>query len=149
VGVGGESPSPRPKKKKRKQRHGSVLMAIAEEKKAPKPQQHHFEKQLEALCPYHEKPVKHKLRDCRLMRSFLASAPQAEATKRRRDDRLDDQRIAANTPPHSRFLSGPQTTFGSPELTPPCLGSRATSELPQAFSDSDTDFNDFVDLLMR
>ena len=124
-------------------------MAIAEEEEAPKPQRHHFEKQLEALCPYHEKPVKHKLRDCRLMRSFLASAPQAEATKRRRDDRLDDQRITAIAPPPSRFLLAPQTTSGSPELTPSCLASRTTSELPQALSDSDTDFNDFVDLLMR
>ena len=91
-----------------------MLVAIAEKRKAPRPQEHHFEKQLEALCPYHEKPVKHKLRDCRLMRSFLASPGLA--------------------PPHYRLHSGSRTTSGSPEPSPSCFCSvsRTTSGFPSS-----------------
>jgi hypothetical protein len=33
----------------------------------------HFEKLLEEACPNHAYPVKHKLRDCGLMKNFMAS----------------------------------------------------------------------------
>jgi hypothetical protein len=33
----------------------------------------HFEKLLEEICPNHAYPIKHKLRDCGLMKNFMAS----------------------------------------------------------------------------
>jgi hypothetical protein len=33
----------------------------------------HFEKLLDASCPYHEVPVKHTLRECRLMKNYVKS----------------------------------------------------------------------------
>jgi hypothetical protein len=33
----------------------------------------HFEKLLEETCPNHSYPVKHKLRDCSMMKSFMTS----------------------------------------------------------------------------
>jgi hypothetical protein len=33
----------------------------------------HFEKILEAACPHHPYPIKHKLRDCTMMKRFMTS----------------------------------------------------------------------------
>jgi hypothetical protein len=41
----------------------------------PTPCRDHFEKLLDALCPHHEVPVKHTLRDCRLMLSVRKVVP--------------------------------------------------------------------------
>jgi hypothetical protein len=39
------------------------------------PPKEHFEKLLEATCPYHSYPVKHKLKDCAMMEKFMMSGP--------------------------------------------------------------------------
>jgi hypothetical protein len=36
----------------------------------PAPSRDHFEKLLDAPCPHHEVPVKHTLRECRLMKNY-------------------------------------------------------------------------------
>jgi hypothetical protein len=33
----------------------------------------HFNKHLEAICPHHSYPVKHKLKDCTLIKKFMMS----------------------------------------------------------------------------
>jgi hypothetical protein len=39
-----------------------------------RPPKGHFEKILEATCPHHPYPIKHKLRDCTMMKRFMSSA---------------------------------------------------------------------------
>jgi hypothetical protein len=39
----------------------------------PAPTRDHLEKLLDAPCPHHEVPVKHTLRDCRLMKNYVKS----------------------------------------------------------------------------
>jgi hypothetical protein len=50
-------------------------VAIAEHdfKLCTKPPKDHFEKIHEAACPHHPYPVKHKLRDCTMMKKFMSS----------------------------------------------------------------------------
>jgi hypothetical protein len=38
------------------------------------PPKDHFEKILEATYPHHPYPIRHKLRDCTMMRRFISSA---------------------------------------------------------------------------
>jgi hypothetical protein len=59
--------------------------------KAAKPQKDHFKKLLEASCTHHEGPVKHKLWDCRLMKSFLTGTLQMKEAGGRKDDKPEDQ----------------------------------------------------------
>jgi hypothetical protein len=40
----------------------------------PAPTREHFEKVLDAPCPHHEVPVKHTLRECRLMKNYAKSS---------------------------------------------------------------------------
>jgi hypothetical protein len=42
-------------------------------KHQPWPPTDHFEKLLEEMCPTHAYPIKHKLRDCGMMKNFMAS----------------------------------------------------------------------------
>jgi hypothetical protein len=37
----------------------------------------HFKKLLEETCPNHAYPIKHKLRDCGMMKNFMASGSLA------------------------------------------------------------------------
>jgi hypothetical protein len=37
----------------------------------PTPSKDHFERLLDAPCLHHEVPVKHSLRDCRLMKNYI------------------------------------------------------------------------------
>jgi hypothetical protein len=37
----------------------------------PAPSKDHFERLLDVLCPHHEVPVKHTLRECRLMKNYV------------------------------------------------------------------------------
>jgi hypothetical protein len=39
-----------------------------------RPPKDHFDKILEAPCPHHPYPSKHKLRDCTMMRRFMSLA---------------------------------------------------------------------------
>jgi hypothetical protein len=95
AGAGVEASSSRPKKKKNKQRHDPDFVAVADKQKgsgkAPRPQKDHFERLLEAPCINHEGPVNHKLRDCKLMKSFLAGTLQMKGAAGRQDDRPDNQ----------------------------------------------------------
>jgi hypothetical protein len=42
-------------------------------KRHTKPPKDHFKKILEATCPHHPYPIKHKLRDCTMMKRFMSS----------------------------------------------------------------------------
>jgi hypothetical protein len=67
------------KKKNDKRRHDDNLVATIECKASqPKgnrtkaaPPKDHFERLLEAPCTHHEVPVKHALKDCRLMKNYV------------------------------------------------------------------------------
>jgi hypothetical protein len=73
----GEGTSSRFKKKKKndKRRRDDNLVAAVERKAShpkgnptkPGTPKDHFEKLLDASCPHHEVPVKHTLKDCRLI----------------------------------------------------------------------------------
>jgi hypothetical protein len=55
-----------------------VVIAEHDFKRCTRPPKDHFEKILEAACPHHPYPVKHKLRDCTMMKKFMSSgAPLA------------------------------------------------------------------------
>jgi hypothetical protein len=79
----GEGTSSRFRKKKKndKRRSDDNILAVVERKASrPKgsaakstPSRDHFEKLLDASCPHHEVLVKHTLRECRLMKSYVKS----------------------------------------------------------------------------
>jgi hypothetical protein len=79
----GEGMSSRFKKKKKndKRRRDDNFVAMVERKASrtkgnqgkPAPTRDHFDKLLDALCPHHEVPVKHTLRECRLMKNYVKS----------------------------------------------------------------------------
>jgi hypothetical protein len=50
-----------------------VTAAASSGKHQAWPPTDHFEKLLEETCPNHAYPVKHKLRDCGMMKNFMAS----------------------------------------------------------------------------
>jgi hypothetical protein len=84
-GEGTSSHSRKKKKKKKKkndkQRRDDNFVAAVERKASrpkgnaakPAPSRDHFEKLLDAPCPHHEAPVKHTLRECRFMKSYVRS----------------------------------------------------------------------------
>jgi hypothetical protein len=67
------------KKKKNKRRRDDNFVAAVERKTScpkgnptkPAPSKDHFERLLNASCPHHEVPVKHTLRECRLMKNYV------------------------------------------------------------------------------
>jgi hypothetical protein len=69
------------KKKKNKCRRDDYFVAAVEHKASrpkgnpgkPAPTRDHFEKLLDAPCPHYEVPVKHTLRECRLMKNYIKS----------------------------------------------------------------------------
>jgi hypothetical protein len=70
------------KKKKNDKRHrDDNFVAVVERKTSrpkgnlikPAPSKDHFKRLLDALCLHHEVPVKHSLRDCRLMKNYVNS----------------------------------------------------------------------------
>jgi hypothetical protein len=79
----GEGTSSHFKKKKKndKRRCGDNFVAVVESKASrpkgnqgkPAPTRDHFEKLLDASCPHHEVPIKHTLRECRLMKNYVKS----------------------------------------------------------------------------
>jgi hypothetical protein len=60
-----------------KQAGNSIILRITvvagSGKHQARPPTDHFEKLLEDICPNHSYPVKHKLRDCSMMKNFVAS----------------------------------------------------------------------------
>jgi hypothetical protein len=79
----GEGTSSRFKKKKKNDKHrrdDNFVVAVERKTSRPKgnsgkpePTRDHFEKLLDAPCPHHEVPVKHTLRECRLMKNYVKS----------------------------------------------------------------------------
>jgi hypothetical protein len=81
----GEGMSSRFKKKKKKKkkndkcrRDDNFIAAVERKTSCPKGNptkpalsKDHFERLLDAPCPHHEFPVKHSLRDCRLMKNYV------------------------------------------------------------------------------
>jgi hypothetical protein len=67
------------KKKNDKCHRDDNLVAIVERKASrpkgnttkPGPSEDHFEKLLDAPCPHHELPIKHSLKDCRLIKNYV------------------------------------------------------------------------------
>lgn len=80
------------KKKKDKRRRGENLVAARPKNNPPKD---HFEKFLEAPCTNHEVPGKHVLKDCRLLKSFVAGTLKKRTTgafdKSAKDPHDDDE----------------------------------------------------------
>jgi hypothetical protein len=74
------------KKKNDKRRRDDNFVAGVERKAScpkgnhnkPAPSRDHFERLLDAPCPHHEVPVKHTLRQCRLMKKLRQGHPQVE-----------------------------------------------------------------------
>jgi hypothetical protein len=76
-----EGTSSRFKKKKtndKRRRDDNFVVAVEWKVSRPKgkpckpaPSRDHFEKLLDAPCPHHEVPVKHTLRECRLMKNYV------------------------------------------------------------------------------
>jgi hypothetical protein len=77
----GEGTSSRFKKKKKNDKHrrDDNFVAAVERKTShpkgnptkPAPSKDHLERLLDASCPHHEVPVKHSLRECRLMKNYV------------------------------------------------------------------------------
>jgi hypothetical protein len=67
------------KKKNDKHRRDDNFIATVERKTSrpkgnptkPAPSKDHFERLLDASCPHHKVPVKHTLRECRLMKNYF------------------------------------------------------------------------------
>jgi hypothetical protein len=87
------------KKKKNDKRHHDDNLIAAVERKATRPESNppkagppkdHLEKPLEAPCTHHEVPVKHALKDCRLMKNYVNGTLKPKAT--------DPQKKAAPLP---------------------------------------------------
>jgi hypothetical protein len=62
----------------------------------PAPTRDHFERLLDAPCPHHQVPVKHTLRECRLMKNYVKSTllwgkPQLSHTNNKRRQKLKNQ----------------------------------------------------------
>jgi hypothetical protein len=76
-----EGTSSRFKKKKKNDKHrcDDNFVAVVERKTSrpkgnptkPAPTKDHFERLLDVSCPHHEVPVKHTLRECRLMKNYV------------------------------------------------------------------------------
>jgi hypothetical protein len=62
-----------------------VASAERDFKQRTRPPKDHFEKVLEAACPHHPYPVKHKLRDCIMMKRFMSSGTPANGNELARD----------------------------------------------------------------
>jgi hypothetical protein len=62
-----------------------VAMAERDFKRWTQPPKDHFEKILEVACLNHPCPVKHKLRDCTMMKKFITSGVPSGGDKPRRD----------------------------------------------------------------
>jgi hypothetical protein len=76
----GEGTSSRFKKKENDKRRRNNNLVAAVERKASRPKgnptkparsKDHFERLLDASCPHHEVPVKHSLKDCRLIKNYV------------------------------------------------------------------------------
>jgi hypothetical protein len=88
------------KKKNDKRRRDDDFVAPVEHKMwrpkgnsgKPTPTRDHFQKLLDAPCPHHEVPVKHTLRECRLMKNYVKST-----TKPKTADHPDKQGPSHNT----------------------------------------------------
>jgi hypothetical protein len=52
---------------------GYVMAADRDFKCQTRPPKDHFKKLLDVTCPNHSYPIKHKLRDCTMMRIFMTS----------------------------------------------------------------------------
>jgi hypothetical protein len=85
----GEGTSSRFKKKKNdKRRRDNNFVAAVEHKASrpksnlnkPAPTRDHFKKLLDASCPHHEVPVKHMLRECRLMKNYVKGTLKPRTT---------------------------------------------------------------------
>jgi hypothetical protein len=61
----------------------------------------HFEKVLEKACPHHPYPVKHKLRDCTMMKKLMSSGASRGGDELTRDQR--SRGIVEVTTSHAQF----------------------------------------------
>jgi hypothetical protein len=84
------TPSRFKKKKNDKRCRDHNLVAAVEHKASrskgnptkPGPPKDHFEKLLDAPCPHHEVPVKHVLKDCRLIKNYINGTLKPRAADR-------------------------------------------------------------------
>jgi hypothetical protein len=86
----GEGTSSHFKKKKKndKSRRDANLVAAVERKTSrpkgnpikPMPSKDHFERLLDKPCPHHEVPVRHSLKDCRLIKNYVNDTLKSRTT---------------------------------------------------------------------
>jgi hypothetical protein len=62
-----------------------VASAGRDFKRCTRPPKGHFEKVLEAACPHHLYSIKHKLRDCTMMKRFMSSDTPTDDDELARD----------------------------------------------------------------
>jgi hypothetical protein len=99
----GEGTSSRFKKKKKKndkrRRDDNFVVAVKRKTSRPKgnptkpaPTKDHFERLLDALCLHHEVPVKHTLKECRLMKNYVKGTlkPRTEDQPQKGGPSLDN-----------------------------------------------------------
>jgi hypothetical protein len=94
------------KKKNDKRRRNDNFVAAVERKTScpkgnptkPAPSNDHFERLLYTLCPHHEVPVKHMLRECRLVKNYVNSTLKP---------RTADQPKKGGPPPNNDNDAGP------------------------------------------
>jgi hypothetical protein len=56
-------------------------------KRCTRPPKDHFKKILEEACPHHPYPIKHKLRDCTIMKKFMSLEAPPGSDEPARDSR--------------------------------------------------------------
>jgi hypothetical protein len=60
---------------------GHVTATECDFKRQTRPPKEHFEKFLKATCPNHPYPIKHKLKDCTVMKNFMTSRAFSKGRK--------------------------------------------------------------------
>jgi hypothetical protein len=98
--------------------------AVGSSKCQARPPTDHFEKLLEETCLNHAYPIKHKLKDCGMMKNFIASW---SLTRSMKVDEVSDEGHTTSFPREDTFMTiyNGRPTLGMRHLSNPCLGTLA------------------------
>jgi hypothetical protein len=94
-----------------------ISIAAHNDKRPVRPPMDHFKRLLEEACPNHAYPVRHKLKDCSMMRSFMTSGPLTWGAEL---DKGLDRSDTMSFPEENAIM----TVYGGP---PPPRGRRCVS----------------------
>jgi hypothetical protein len=101
-----------------------ITVVAGSGKRQARPPTNHFEKLLEDICSNHAYPVKHKLRDCSMMKNFVASGSLARGME------VDDVPDEGDTMPFPRedqvmTIYNGHPSPGMRRVSNPSLGTKA------------------------